>query len=193
MRSARSTNPTVLILLERWVKRAFDLIVSGTGLIVFAPIIVAISIAIKLDSQGPIFIRQTRYDHKSQRVQVLQFRTHGPLMTRVGQVLRRTGIDQLPQLFNVLRGEMSIVGPCLNGIGQNMFDSQILRLSRRDVKSGIIGWAQIHGYGRETETIDYIRRRIEYDIYYVENWSLLLDIKIIFMTIFAKISYAVTD
>ena len=106
MRSARSTNPTVLILLERWIKRAFDLIASGTGLIVFAPIIVAISIAIKLDSQGPIFIRQTRYDYKNQRVQVLQFRTHGPLMTRVGHVLRRTGIDELPQLFSVLRGEM---------------------------------------------------------------------------------------
>ena len=72
-----------------------------------------------------------------------------------------------------------------------MFDSQILRLSRRDVKSGIIGWAQIHGYGREAETIEYIRQRIEYDMYYVENRSPLLDIKIIFMTIFAKSSYAV--
>ena len=114
-------------------------------------------------------------------------------MTRVGQVLRRTGIDELPQLFNVLRGEMSIVGPCLNAIGQNMFDSQILRLSRRDVKSGIIGWAQIHGYGRETEAIEDIRQRIEYDMYHVENRFLLLDIKIIFMTIFAKSSYAVID
>ena len=190
-----------LSLLDRGIKRAFDLVSSSTGLVVFAPVILALSLAIKLDSRGPIFIHQTRYSYKNQIVQVLEFRSratrdgkmHFLRVTSVGHVLRRTGINELLQLFNVLRGEMSIVGPSLHATRNNVFEGQIWRFSRCHVKPGIIGWAQVHGYGEDTATIEYMKQRMEYDLYYIENWSLLLDIKIIVMAIFAKKSYTRAD
>ena len=156
MQFARFTNRTAVCLLERGIKRAFDVILSGAGLVVFSPIVLAISIAIKLESRGPIFIRLTRYDYENQIVQVLKFRSRKTddehersHVTRAGHILRRTGINELLQLFNVLRGEMSIVGPRLNATRQNMLEDKIGRLSHRQVKPGIIGWAQVHGYGGE--------------------------------------------
>src|SRR6185437_454274 len=194
MQLEKINNHTALCLLERGIKRAFDVILSGAGLVVFSPTVLAVSIAIKLDSRGPIFVRVTRYDYENQIVQVLKFRSRkaddtGSHVTRAGHILGRTGINELLQLFNVLRGEMSIVGPHLNATRQNILQDKIRRLSRRQVKPGIIGWAQVHGYGGETGSTEYIKQRIEYDLYYIENWSLLLDVKIIFATIVAKGSY----
>jgi lipopolysaccharide/colanic/teichoic acid biosynthesis glycosyltransferase len=180
---------------DRGIKRAFDLLVSTAGLIAFAPMILAASIAIKFDSRGPIFIRQTRHGYNGQTVRVLKFRStedsnsHCPRVTRLGRVLRRTGIDALPQLFNVLRGEMSIVGPRPNTTGHDMFDGQIRQISRRHIKPGIIGWAQLHGYRGETRTFCNMKQFIEHDLYYAENWSLLLDIKIILLTLLSEASF----
>jgi lipopolysaccharide/colanic/teichoic acid biosynthesis glycosyltransferase len=112
-------------------------------------------------------------------------------ITRVGRILRRTNIDELPQLVNVLLGEMSIVGPRPHPIALNeAFAERISPLSRRHkVKPGITGWAQVHGHRGETDTLEKMRRRIECDLYYIDNWSFLLDIKIIVMTLFSKRAY----
>ena len=112
-------------------------------------------------------------------------------MTRVGQVLRRTNIDELPQLFNVLTGEMSIVGPRPHPVALNrMFEEHISPFSRRhNVKPGITGWAQVNGYRGQTDTLEKMQRRFECDLYYIENWSFLLDMKIILMTLFSKSAY----
>jgi lipopolysaccharide/colanic/teichoic acid biosynthesis glycosyltransferase len=112
-------------------------------------------------------------------------------VTRVGRILRRTNLDELPQLVNVLLGEMSIVGPRPHPIALNeAFAERISPLSRRHkVKPGITGWAQANGYRGETDTIEKMRERIECDLYYIDNWSFLLDIKIIAMTLFSKRAY----
>ena len=163
-------------LLDRGIKRAFDLILSGAGLILFSPIIVAISLAIKLVSHGPVFITQTRYGYNNQIVHVLTFRSSttdvSSRITRIGDALRGTGINELLQFVNVLRGEMSIVGPRLNTTANKMSEGQLWPLSCRHIKPGIIGSAQSKD-----------------DLYYIDNWSLLLDAKIIFRTIFARKSY----
>ncbi len=113
------------------------------------------------------------------------------LMTRVGRILRCTNIDELPQLVNVLLGEMSIVGPRPHPIALNeAFAERLSPLSRRHkVKPGITGWAQVHGHRGETDTLEKMRRRIECDLYYIDNWSFLLDIKIIVMTLFSRRAY----
>ena len=112
-------------------------------------------------------------------------------VTRVGRILRRTNLDELPQLVNVLLGEMSIVGPRPHPIALNeAFAERISPLSRRHkVKPGITGWAQVHGHRGETDTIEKMGRRIECDLYYIDNWSFLLDIKIIVMTLFSRRAY----
>jgi lipopolysaccharide/colanic/teichoic acid biosynthesis glycosyltransferase len=114
-----------------------------------------------------------------------------PRVTRIGWILRRTNIDELPQLFNVIRGDMSIVGPRPHAVWHNqMFAGQIARLSRRhNVKPGITGWAQVNGLRGETDTFEKMRDRVEHDLYYIDNWSLAFDVRIILMTIFSKESY----
>ena len=113
-------------------------------------------------------------------------------VTRVGRILRRTNIDELPQLINVVRGEMSIVGPRPHAVAHNeMYVDQIFRMSRRhNVKPGITGWAQVNGLRGETDSIEKMRKRVEYDLHYIDNWSFCLDLKIMFMTIFSKRAYA---
>jgi lipopolysaccharide/colanic/teichoic acid biosynthesis glycosyltransferase len=123
-----------------------------------------------------------------------QFRqaTRGdPRITRVGKILRRTNIDELPQLFNVIKGEMSLVGPRPHAISHNdMFDGRILRLSRRhNVKPGITGWAQVNGFRGETDTFEKMQARVEHDLYYIDNWSFIFDVKILVMTVFSRKSY----
>ena len=112
-------------------------------------------------------------------------------VTRLGRILRLTNIDELPQLINVLFGEMSLVGPRPHPTALNdLFNSMIGRFSRRhNVKPGITGWAQINGYRGVTDTLEKMQRRIEYDLYYIDNWSLMFDIKIIIMTLFSKKAY----
>jgi Undecaprenyl-phosphate glucose phosphotransferase len=187
-------------------KRAFDLCAASLGLLVLSPLLLAASLAIKLDSRGPVFFRQIRHGYNNQAIRVLKFRSmttteddqrfkqavkNDPRITRVGRLLRRTNIDELPQLVNVLLGEMSIVGPRPHPIALNeAFVELISPFSRRHkVKPGITGWAQVCGFRGETDTVEKMQRRIECDLYYIDNWSFLLDAKIIIMTLFSKRAY----
>ena len=188
------------------VKRAFDVIAATAGLIVFSPLFLCAAIAIKLDSAGPVFFRQTRHGYNKQTIGVFKFRTMTTLedgaafrqvrrnddrVTPVGRIFRRSNIDELPQLLNVLMGEMSIVGPRPHATAHNdMFEDRILPFARRhNVKPGITGWAQVNGARGETDTLEKMHERVEYDLYYIDNWSFLLDIKIIVMTLFSRKSY----
>jgi Undecaprenyl-phosphate glucose phosphotransferase len=188
-------------------KRAFDISIASLALLVCSPFLLVVALAIKLDSRGPVFFRQTRHGYNNEVIRVLKFRSmtitedgcrfkqaveNDPRVTRVGRILRRTNIDELPQLVNVLLGEMSIVGPRPHPIALNeAFAERISPLSRRHkVKPGITGWAQVNGYRGETDTIEKMQRRIECDLFYIDNWSFLLDIKIILMTLFSKRAYA---
>jgi exopolysaccharide biosynthesis polyprenyl glycosylphosphotransferase len=189
------------------VKRAFDLCVAATGLLLLAPMFLLVSVAIKLDSRGPVFFRQARHGYNQNVITVFKFRSmsvmedHGqhikqaqkndPRITRVGRILRRTNLDELPQLLNVLRGEMSIVGPRPHAVSHGeMFEKLVPPYSRRHrVKPGITGWAQVNGFRGETDTLEKLQRRLDYDLHYIENWSLWFDLKIMFMTVFSKKAY----
>ena len=188
------------------IKRGFDVVASIMGLALLSPLFLFAAIAIKLDSPGPIFFRQTRHGYNKQTIRVIKFRTMTTLedgddfkqvsrnddrVTRIGRVLRRTNIDEIPQLINVLMGHMSVVGPRPHATAHNeMFEGRIMPFARRhNVKPGITGWAQVNGARGETDTLEKMRQRVEYDLYYIDNWSFLFDIKIIMMTLFSKRSY----
>ena len=188
------------------IKRAFDIFAASVGLIVLSPLLLAVSVAIKLDSHGPILFRQKRHGFNNEPIRVLKFRSmttlesgdrftqavkDDPRVTRVGRILRRSNIDELPQLINVLLGDMSIVGPRPHATGHNrLFQSKIAPFSRRHiVKPGITGWAQVNGLRGETDTLEKMQQRVEHDLYYIDNWSFLLDIKIILLTFLSKRAY----
>jgi lipopolysaccharide/colanic/teichoic acid biosynthesis glycosyltransferase len=128
---------------------------------------------------------------RSDERQFRQASRDDPRVTRIGRLLRRTNMDELPQLLNVIRGEMSLVGPRPHAVLHNqMFDGQIARLARRhNVKPGITGWAQVNGLRGETDTLDKMQARISYDLYYIDNWSFSFDVKIVVKTVFSKKSY----
>lgn len=191
---------------KRAIKRAFDIAAAVAALVLASPFFVIVPLAIKLDSRGPIFFRQTRHGYNNEPISVLKFRSmtvmeHGdnftpvarqdPRVTRVGRFLRRTNIDELPQLLNVLVGDMSMVGPRPHPTAQNeVFVELISSFSRRhNVKPGITGWAQVNGYRGDTDTLEKMQRRVEHDLHYIDNWSLLLDLKIIVMTLFSRKAY----
>ena len=165
-----------------------------------------VAVAIKLESRGPVLFWQKRHGYNNATIQVAKFRSmvvaddggcfiqakpKDERVTQVGRVLRRTNIDELPQLFNVLRGDMSIVGPRPHATTHNeMFEGRILPFSRRhNIKPGITGWAQVNGHRGETDTLEKMQRRVEHDLYYIDNWSFLLDMKIILLTLFSKRAY----
>jgi lipopolysaccharide/colanic/teichoic acid biosynthesis glycosyltransferase len=190
-------NPATLF--EQAAKRAFDIIAATIGLMIFSPMFLLVPIAIKIDSRGPVFRLQMRHGYHNEKIAALKFRStmvtqagkNTPFVTRFGGVLRRTGIDALPQLINILRGEMSIVGPAPFVAAPNkIFAEEISSIQRHRVKPGIIGWAQVNGCWGESNTREVTRRRIEYDSYYIDNWSFLFDIKIILMNLFSKDSYS---
>jgi lipopolysaccharide/colanic/teichoic acid biosynthesis glycosyltransferase len=195
-----------LSISDLCIKRALDLILATVGLIVLSPLFMVVSIAIKLDSRGPIFFRQRRHGFNNREIRVFKFRSMTTLedgdqfkqviekdmrVTLVGDMLRKYNIDELPQLLTVLRGDMSIVGPRPHPTALNkVFEQHIRALSRRhNVKPGITGWAQINGLRGATDTLEKMQRRIEYDFYYLDNWSFLFDLKIIAMTVFSKQAY----
>jgi Undecaprenyl-phosphate glucose phosphotransferase len=192
--------------LNRAIKRAFDVVAAIAGLILASPLFLIVPLAIKLDSRGPVVFRQTRHGYNNEPIRVLKFRSMTVMeegdnfkpvvrgdrrVTRLGRVLRHTNLDELPQLFNVLVGDMSIVGPRPHATSQNeAFGKLISSFSRRhNVKPGITGWAQVNGYRGDTDTLDKMQRRVEHDLYYIDNWSLLLDLKIIVMTFFSTKVY----
>ncbi len=193
--------------VQQLAKRAFDVVVAAAGLVILSPLLLLVSIAVKLDSRGPVLFRQERHGYNNETIRVFKFRSmahrnggdtfvqavrHDARVTRVGGVLRRTNLDELPQLINVLRGEMSIVGPRPHATDHNrMFEDKISVFSRRHVvKPGITGWAQVNGYRGPTDTLEKMQRRVEYDLYYIDNWSFGLDIRIVIMTLFSKMAYA---
>jgi lipopolysaccharide/colanic/teichoic acid biosynthesis glycosyltransferase len=183
-----TNNWALVFRLSRAAKRALDIVVATAGLILFSPIFLLVSIAIRIDSSGPVFHSQTRHGYDNDNIRLLKFRTTTVLgqrkevpqyVTRVGAVLRRAGIDALPLLINVLRGEMSIAGPSAY-LAVPFFAGQISR-------PGLTGWAQVNGCCGESDKMS--RQRIEFDQYYIENWSFLFDMRIILMTLFSKDSY----
>lgn len=192
--------------LSSWrygVKMIQDKCLAILLLFLLLPLISLISVLIKLDSPGPVFFRQRRYGFNGREILVWKFRTMyadradehcvqqtrrgDPRVTRLGRFLRKTSLDELPQLFNVLAGQMSIVGPRPHAIGMrtdNRLSKEIVAeyAHRYRVKPGITGWAQINGYRGATDTADRLQKRVEYDLYYIENWSIALDLKIICLT-----------
>jgi len=189
----------------KWIAKAIeDRVLAALILLLITPLLAIIALAIKLDSPGPVFFRQKRYGFNRELIEVLKFRTmyhhardpnaeklttrNDPRVTRVGSFLRRTTLDELPQFINVLRGEMSIVGPRPHAIsakagGVLYHDAVRYYDARHRMKPGITGWAQVNGWRGETQTIEQIQRRVEYDLYYIEHWSVPLDLKIILRTI----------
>jgi lipopolysaccharide/colanic/teichoic acid biosynthesis glycosyltransferase len=165
-----------------------------------APLLTVIAILVKLESRGPVIFRQERVGFGNKRFFVFKFRTmrceasldplvpqakrDDPRVTRVGAVLRRCSLDELPQLFNVLRGEMSLVGPRPHAAAHDEIYAPLIDgyLARHCVKPGITGWAQINGWRGETDTYEKILRRVEHDLYYIENWSVLFDLFILAKT-----------
>lgn len=202
MRYASDLRHKYLQQLSGWsglAKWLIDKIFSTIALVIFAPLLVSIAAAIRIETPGPILFRQKRHGFDVGPITVYKFRSmehipHGSTfrqairndsrVTRVGRFLRWTSLDELPQLFNVLNGTMSLVGPRPHPVE---LDQQFAALidgynGRYRIKPGITGWAQINGLRGETKTVEAMRKRIEHDIYYVENWSLLLDLRILILT-----------
>jgi lipopolysaccharide/colanic/teichoic acid biosynthesis glycosyltransferase len=194
---------TTTLLLERSAKRTFDILVAVAGLVIFSPLFLLAALAVVIESRGPAFCCHVGRDYSNKSIRSLRFRTTREnggdsrvtsmraRLTRVGTLLRVSGIEGLPQLINILRGEMSIVGPQLLSVSpSHLFQEQLSQLSHCKVKSGIIGWAQLSGSCRgSVSSPKEIQRQIERDVYYVENWSFLLDVKIVLMTLFSKAAY----
>ncbi|WP_417668157.1 undecaprenyl-phosphate glucose phosphotransferase [Roseibium sp.] len=184
-------------------KRVFDIVFASLAIATLFPVMIATAIAIRLDSKGPVLFRQKRYGFNNEIIDVLKFRsmyhemsdpnakkvvTKGDSrVTKVGRIIRKTSIDELPQLFNVLRGELSLVGPrphAVNAHTDNHTWDEVVDgyFARHKVKPGVTGWAQINGWRGEVDTPEKIQKRVECDVYYIENWSILFDLKILFMT-----------
>lgn len=187
-------------------KRIFDVVVAGVALLLLAPLFVATALFIAIDSPGPVFFLQRRKGFNRQDFRIVKFRTMttmddgdfiaqacrgDPRITRVGRILRRYNLDELPQLWNVLMGDMSIVGPRPHATAHSReFMGKIANYARRhNVKPGITGWAQINGYRGPTDTIEALRGRIEHDLHYIDNWSFTLDVYIMIMTLLSFRSY----
>ena len=187
-------------LRNRIIKTAMDYTLAGAGLLALSPLMLLIAAAIKLDSPGPVFFVQRRGGYRNGVFSVIKFRTMNvledgpeiiqaergdPRVTRVGSFLRRTSLDELPQLFNVLRGELSLIGPRPHALAHDKLYGRIVEhyASRYEIKPGITGWAQVNGYRSATRDIEQMRQRVKHDIYYINNWSLWLDIKILARTL----------
>ncbi len=183
---------------NRVLKRSMDMVLSAAAMVVFSPLFLALVAAIRLDSKGPVFFRQQRIGQDGRRFILIKFRTmrvgaeektgpvwtseNDPRRTKLGTFLRKTNLDELPQLWNVLKGEMSLVGPRPE---RPFFVSQFMEdipryMARHTIRSGMTGWAQVNGLRGNTS----IEERTKFDLYYIENWSLLFDAKIVLMTIF---------
>lgn len=192
--------------LERLEKRAFDLLFAVAGLVVLTPFLLVIAALIKLDSPGPVFFLQRRYGFNQRPFRIIKFRTmhtlddgaviaqakrNDPRITRFGNWLRRWNLDEIPQLFNVLKGDMSLIGPRPHALSHNQeYEQRISFYARRhNVKPGMTGWAQIHGLRGETDTEAKMQSRVEYDLYYIDNWSPWLDLTILVRTVISPRSY----
>ncbi|MGH8619697.1 MAG: undecaprenyl-phosphate glucose phosphotransferase [Burkholderiales bacterium] len=186
--------------MNNLVKRISDIVLSTLIIAAISPLLIAIAAAIKLTSPGPVIFRQRRYGLNGQEIIVSKFRSmtvcedggaiqqarkNDTRITPLGAFLRRTSLDELPQFFNVLQGRMSIVGPRPHAVAHNELYRGIIKgyMVRHKVKPGITGWAQINGFRGETDTVDKMKKRIDHDLAYLRNWSMLLDFYIILKTV----------
>jgi putative colanic acid biosynthesis UDP-glucose lipid carrier transferase len=189
--------------LTAWLKRIEDIVVGGAIVALIALPMLLIAVAIKLTSPGPVFFRQRRYGLNGKSIRVLKFRTmtvcedgpiitqarrNDPRVTRLGRFLRVSSLDELPQFLQVIRGDMSIVGPRPHAIAHNEEYRALIQgyMLRHKVKPGITGWAQVNGWRGETPELTMMAKRVQHDLHYIKNWSLLLDLKIIVLTIFGR-------
>ncbi len=192
--------------LEVLQKRAFDLVAATGILVLLLPMLVGVALLIRFDSRGPVFFLQRRYGFNQQPFRIIKFRTmttaddgdvvvqatpDDQRITRVGRWLRRFSIDELPQVLNVIKGDMSLVGPRPHALSHNReYEQKISLYARRhNVKPGITGWAQVNGLRGETDTDEKMHRRVEHDLHYIDNWSLWLDLRILFLTVFSLKSH----
>ncbi|MDE2362159.1 MAG: exopolysaccharide biosynthesis polyprenyl glycosylphosphotransferase [Hyphomicrobiales bacterium] len=188
------------------LKRGFDFLVACAAVFLLLPLFLLVALAIKLESRGPVFFLQRRYGFNQEPFRIVKFRSmhtmddgrhvpqaqeNDPRVTRVGRFLRRANIDELPQLLNVLTGEMSLVGPRPHALAHDqMFEQQIAFYARRhNVKPGITGWAQVNGLRGDSSSEEALRARVEHDLYYIDNWSMTFDLKILLLTIFSGKAY----
>ncbi|MCX8501057.1 MAG: exopolysaccharide biosynthesis polyprenyl glycosylphosphotransferase, partial [Alphaproteobacteria bacterium] len=183
------------------IKTVEDKILGGLILVLVAPLLLLIGLLVKLDSQGPVLFRQKRYGFNNNEITIYKFRTmyqngetnptvpqakrNDPRVTRLGWFLRKSSLDELPQLINVLQGEMSLVGPRPHAVEHNQHYGQIMDgyLGRHRVKPGITGWAQVNGLRGETNSLEMMRLRVQYDLYYIDHWSIYFDVKILVLTV----------
>ena len=204
--TALSLTAPPLDSMQLAAKRAFDLSVTLPALIMLTPLFALIAVAVKTTSPGPVFFRQRRRGYNSREFRIWKFRTmttldDGPVIvqaqandervTAVGRFLRRFNLDELPQLFNVIIGEMSLVGPRPHAVAHDQyFEDKIVSYPRRlSLKPGITGWAQVNGCRGTTDTVDKMRARVEYDLYYIDNWSIMFDLYILFLTVCSPKAY----
>lgn len=182
-----------------FVKRVLDVVIALVGMIVTAVLFLPIAVGIKLSSRGPIFFKQKRTGLHGKEFTCYKFRTmtvndesdtrqatnDDPRKTRFGEFLRRTSLDELPQVINVIAGDMSIVGPRPHMLSHTDMYKELLAgyMHRHDMKPGITGWAQVNGYRGPTPQLWMMEKRLEYDLWYVDNWSLALDLKILYRTL----------
>jgi Undecaprenyl-phosphate glucose phosphotransferase len=197
---------TPLSPLEVFLKRTIDVIGASVALLLLSPLLLATAAAIKLDSKGPVLFRQLRFGFNQKPFWIIKFRTmvvhdcggevpqaqrDDPRLTGVGRYLRRWNLDELPQLINVLRGDMSLVGPRPHAVPHNLdFERRIVLYARRhNVKPGLTGWAQVNGLRGPTDTEHKLQRRLEHDLYYIDNWSIGFDLIIIARTVISARAY----
>jgi Undecaprenyl-phosphate glucose phosphotransferase len=193
---------TPMVGVNRLIKALEDRVLALVILFLISPLLLVIALGVKASSPGPVLFKQRRLGWDGKPIKVYKFRTmvvhqehsgqvtqatkDDPRVTRFGAFLRRTSLDELPQFFNVLQGNMSIVGPRPHAVEHNdqykdLVDDYMLR---HKVKPGITGWAQVSGWRGETDTLEKMQKRVEYDLYYIENWSLWFDLRIILLTVF---------
>ncbi len=192
-----------LTILDRLGKRIFDIATAALALALLAPLLAVVAVLIRFEGPGPVMFRQTRYGFNQEPFRIFKFRSMRTMedganvvqatrndarVTRIGAFLRRSSIDELPQLLNVLRGDMSMVGPRPHAMAHDqLYVDKLARYARRhNVKPGITGWAQVRGHRGEIAHDAGMQARLEHDLYYIDNWSLWLDIKIIMLTVFSR-------
>jgi Undecaprenyl-phosphate glucose phosphotransferase len=189
-----------LSMPEQFAKRVLDIALAGIALVLLAPMMVVTALAIRLDTEGPALFRQQRSGFNARRFQIFKFRTmtvmedgnkisqatrHDSRVSKFGALLRASSIDELPQLFNVIRGDMSLVGPRPHALAHDDYYSKVLSeyAFRHHVKPGITGWAQVHGYRGGTAQLELMRKRLDLDLWYINNWSIGIDLLILFRTL----------
>jgi len=182
------------------VKRGIDVVAAAFGVVVLAPVLLVVAVAVKLEDGGPMFYRGVRVGRHGQPFRMVKFRTmvvnadqiggastadDDPRITRVGRKIRRLKLDELPQFFNVLLGQMSVVGPRPHALEHDDLYKDLVYgyMHRYRIKPGITGWAQVNGYRGATRTVEKMETRVKFDLFYIHNWSFWFDIKIVLITL----------